>query len=192
MALLALYSQGFAAHNGYLVGDLGAGGTNYTLRAIGDKVGVGGQRASIVTYPLALLDDTKAPLTGSRRYVLHLPKTSLPIPVKAFWSLTLYDSSSYFVPNPLNRWVINNRSHLRTNADGSIDIYFQSNRPSNSAQVSNWLPARQAGAGFRLIWRLYDVDNAVTGVLDGSAWQPPRIQPRSAAGVGSLGTACAS
>jgi hypothetical protein len=192
VTLLALYSQGFAAHNGYLVGDLGDWGTHYTLRAIGDKVGVGGQRASIATYPFALLDDTKAPLTGSRRYVLHLPETSLPIPVKAFWSLTLYDSSSYFVPNPLNRWVINNRSHLRTNADGSIDIYVQSNRPSNSAQVSNWLPAPQAGAGFRLIWRLYDLDNAVTGVLDGSGWQPPRIQPCSAAGVGSLGTACAS
>jgi hypothetical protein len=190
--LLALYSQEFAAHNGYLVGDLGDWGTNYTLRAIGDKVGVGGQRASIATYPFALLDDTKAPLTGSRRYVLHIPKTSLPIPVKAFWSLTLYDSSSYFVPNPLNRWVINNRSHLRRNADGSIDIYVQNNRPSNPAQVSNWLPAPQTGAGFRLIWRLYDLDNAVAGVLDGSGWQPPPIQPCSAAAVGSLGTACAS
>jgi hypothetical protein len=47
VALLALYSHGFAAHNGYVVGDLGAWGTNYTLRAIGDKVGVEGQRARI-------------------------------------------------------------------------------------------------------------------------------------------------
>ena len=192
VTLLGLYTEGFATHNGYLVADLGNWGTNYALRAIGDKVGVGGQRASIATYPFALLDDTRAPLTGSRRYVLHIPKRSLPIPVKAFWSLTLYDSSSYFVPNPLNRWVINNRSHLRKNADGSIDIYVQTNRPSDPAQVSNWLPAPQTGVGFRLIWRLYDLDNAVTGVLDGSGWQPPPIQPCTAAGVGSLGTACAS
>ncbi len=84
--------------------DLGAWGTNYTLRAIGDKLGVGGQRASIATYPVALVDDTKAPLTGSKRYVLHIPKSNLPIPVKAFWSLTMYDTNSFFVPNPLNRY----------------------------------------------------------------------------------------
>ena len=85
--------------------------------------------------PGRLLDDTKAPLTGSNQYVLHIPKRSLPIPVKAFWSLTMYDSSSFFVPNPLNRYLINNRSHLHTNPDGSIDIYVQHDKPSNPAQV---------------------------------------------------------
>ena len=140
-AALALYLKGFAKHNGYLVADLGGWGTNYALRAIGDKLGVGGQRASIATYPIALLDDTKAPLTGSKRYVIHIPKSSLPIPVKAFWSLTMYDTNSFFVPNPLNRYLINNRSHLHTNPDGSIDIYIQHNEPSNPAEARNWLPA---------------------------------------------------
>ena len=138
---LALYLRGFDKHHGYLVTDLGAWGTNYALRAIGDRLGVGGQRASIATYPVALLDDTKAPLTGSKRYVLHLPKSSLPIPVKAFWSLTMYDTNSFFVPNPLNRYLINNHSALHSNPDGSIDIYVQHNRPSSPAQASNWLPA---------------------------------------------------
>ena len=124
--------------------DLGAWGTNYTLRAIGDRLGVGGQRASIATYPVALFDDTKAPLTGSNRYVIHIPKSSLPIPVKAFWSLTMYDNNSFFVPNPLNRYLINNHSHLHRNPDGSIDIYIQHDKPSNPAQVSNWLPAPAA------------------------------------------------
>ena len=50
-AALALYLKGFAAHNGYLITDLGAWGTNYTLRAIGDKIGLGGQRAGVATYP---------------------------------------------------------------------------------------------------------------------------------------------
>ena len=140
-AALALYLQEFAKHNGYLVTDLGAWGTNYTLRAIGDRLGVGGQRASIATYPVALFDNTRVPLTGSKRYVLHIPKSSLPIPVKAFWSLTMYDTNSFFVPNPLNRYVINNRSHLHRNPDGSIDIYVQHDQPSNPAQASNWLPA---------------------------------------------------
>ena len=59
-AALALYLQDFAKHNGYLVADLGNWGTNYTLRAIGDRLGVGGQRASIATYPVALFDNTKS------------------------------------------------------------------------------------------------------------------------------------
>ena len=191
-AALALYLQGFAKHNGYLVTDLGGWGTNYALRAIGDKLGVGGQRASIATYPIALLDDTKAPLTGSKRYVIHIPKSSLPIPVKAFWSLTMYDTNSFFVPNPLNRYLINNRSHLDTNPDGSINIYIQHNEPSNPAQARNWLPAPAAGLGFRLAWRLYDLDHAVLGVLNGSGWQPPPVQPCDPSGHAPDGTACAS
>jgi hypothetical protein len=191
-AALHLYLQGFASHNGYLVTDLGSWGTNYALRAIGDKLGVGGQRASIATYPVALFDDTKAPLTGSKRYVVHIPKSSLPIPVKAFWSLTMYDTNSFFVANPLNRYLLNTRSRLHKNPDGSIDIYVQHDKPSNPAQASNWLPAPAPGLGFRLIWRLYDLDQAVFGVLNGSGWQPPRVQPCDAAGRASDGTACAS
>jgi hypothetical protein len=191
-SLVSLYLSTFNQHNGYLIGDLGHWGTDYLLRAIGDSVGVGGQRASIATYPFALLDDTKAPLMGSTRYVLHIPASSLPIPVKAFWSLTLYDSSSFFVQNPLNRYLLNDRSPLHTNPDGSIDLYVQHDMPTDPAQVSNWLPAPTAGIGFRLIWRLYDLGDAVTGVLDGTGWQPPAIQPCDASGVGNLGTACAS
>ena len=172
--------------------DLGGWGTDYTARAIGDRLGIGGQRASIATYPVTLFDDAKAPLTGSNRYVVHIPKSSLPIPVKAFWSLTMYDTNSFFVPNPLNRYLINNRSQLMRNPDGSIDIYVQHDPPSNPAQASNWLPAPASGSGFRLIWRLYDLDRAVFGVLDGSGWQPPPVQPCDTTGRAPDGTACAS
>lgn len=191
-AAIALYLKGFALHNGYLITDLGAWGTNYTLRAIGDRIGLGGQRASIATYPVALFDDTKAPLTGSKRYVLHIPKSSLPIPVRAFWSLTMYDSNSFFVPNPINRYAITDLTHLHKNPDGSINIYVQHARPSNPAQAQNWLPAPPAGGGFRLIWRLYDLDHALRGVLNGSGWQPPPVLPCDATGHTSDGTACAS
>jgi hypothetical protein len=191
-AALKLYLTGFAAHHGYLVSDLGNWGTNYQLRAIGDKIGLGGQRANIATYPVALLDDTKAPLNGSKRYVLHIPKSSLPIPVSAFWSLTMYDSNSFFVANPLNRYLLNDLSHLHKNADGSIDIYVQHDKPTNPDQVSNWLPAPGPGQGFRLIWRLYGLGDALTGVLNGTGWEPPFIQPCDSAGQGNQGTVCAS
>ena len=191
-ALLKLYLQAFGMHNGYFISDLGNWGTDYLLRAIGDKVGLGGQRATIATYPFALFDDHEAALTGSKRYVLHIPASSLPIPVHAFWSLTMYNSNSFFVANPLNRYLVNDLSHLKKNPDGSIDIYVQNAEPSNPAQVSNWLPAPPAGQGFRLIWRLYDLRGAVTGVLNGTGWQPPKIQPCDATGHGDLGAACAS
>ncbi len=191
-AALALYLREFDKHNGYLIGDLGNWGTSYELRAIGDRLGVGGQRANIATYPVALTDHTKAPLSGSKRYVLHIPRSRLPIPVQAFWSLTMYDTNSYFVPNPIDRWALNDRSNLRRNADGSIDIYVQHDRPSRVVQLRNWLPAPPAGSGFRLIWRLYDLDRALTGVLNGSGWQPPPVLPCDTTGHAADGTACAS
>lgn len=191
-ALLALYHKGFKEHDGYLIGDLGHWGTDYTLRAIGDRVGVGGQRANIATYPFALVDDTMAPLTGSERYVLHIPKSRLPIPVSAFWSLTMYNAKSFFVANPIDRYLLNDLSHLRRNPDGSIDIYVQHARPTDAAQVSNWLPAPGPGAGFRLIWRLYGLGQALEGVLDGAGWQPPLIAPCDASGRAADGTPCAS
>ncbi len=189
--VVARYIKHFDDHNGYLIHDLGNWGTHYELRAIGDRVGVGGQRASIATYPFALTDSQASLLTGSNRYVLHIPAADLPIPVRAFWSLTMYDNGGFFVPNRLNRYVINDRSGLHRNPDGSIDVYVQHDEPTTPRQRDNWLPAPTAGVGFRLIWRLYDLGGALDGVLVGSGWQPPRIQRCDATGHGPLGTACA-
>ena len=190
--VLARFAASFDAHDGYFVSDLGAWGTDYQLRAIGARVGLGGQRANVATYPFTLTDHMHAPLTGSARYVLHLPADRLPIPVRAFWSLTLYDAGSFFVANPLNRYALNSRSRLHRNADGSIDLYIQHGRPVDPAQAANWLPAPAPGEGFRLIWRLYDLGPALRGVLDGSGWQPPAVQPCDDSGRAPDGTACAA
>ena len=83
----------------------------------------------------------KAPLTGSKRYVVHIPKSSLPIPVKAFWSLTMYDTDSFFVPNPLNRYLINNRSHLHTQPR-RLDRHLRPARPAVEPGAGEQLAAR--------------------------------------------------
>jgi hypothetical protein len=189
---LALYLREFTEHDGYVIGDLGDWGTDYMYRGLSDAIAIGGQRANIALYPVALFDDTKAALNASNRYVLHIPASGLPIPVSAFWSLTLYDSNSYLVPNPLHRYALTDLSHLHKNADGSIDIYVQSTRPTQPAEVSNWLPTPKPGTGFRLIWRLYGLGHALPGVLNGSGWEPPLIQPCDATGRGNDGTPCAS
>ena len=189
---LQFYLTEFATHDGYVIGDLGDWGTNYAYRGLSDAIGIGGQRANIALYPVALFDDTKAALTASNRYVLHIPADRLPIPVNAFWSLTIYDSNSYLVPNPLHRYALNDLSHLHQNPDGSIDIYVQYARPSDPAELSNWLPTPKPGNAFRLIWRLYGLGHALSGVLNGTGWEPPLIQPCDATGHGNNGTPCAS
>ena len=104
----------------------------------------------------------------------------------------MYNAKTFLVRNPIDRYVINDRSDLHVNADGSIDLYIQHDEPSRKAQVRNWLPSPPAGASFRLIWRLYDLGGALDGVLDGTGWQPPPVQPCDITGHGADGTPCAS
>jgi len=144
----------------------------------------------IATYPIAQTDRSLHPLTGTSSYVVHIPAGQLP-PVTGFWSLTMYDSNGFFVPNPLHRYVINDRSKLHHNPDGSIDIYIQQTKPTNPQQAQNWLPT-PAGA-FHLIWRLYGLKpNALPGVIQGTGWTPAAIQPCTAGRGAQLMTTCAS
>ena len=192
---LADYFAGFEAHNGWIVSRLGTYGTDYRRRAIIDKVGLGAPRPEVAMYPLALVDRARSPLTGAKRYVAHFPaKTSRP-PVKFFWSMTLYDGDGFFVDNPINRYLVNDRSGLRYNADDSLDIYVQPTAPTDPAQRRNWLPSPRptaATAAFRLIVRLYGLSpSGIRGATDGTGWQGATILPCSSGNKTSQGVACA-
>ena len=188
--IVAMYLRTFAKYNGYLTGRFGRYGTNYGLRAAVDEIGLGALTDDMATYFVAQTDRTLTPLTGASRYVLHIPSSRLPIPGRASWSLTMYDSLGFFVPNPLQRFLLNNRSQLHYNTDGSLDLYIQHSEPANAAQAENWLPS-PAGA-FRVIWRLYDPGPALSGMLNGTGWEPPAILACDTTGHASDGTACAS
>ena len=188
--LVADFLAGFETHNGYLISDTGRYGTDYRHRMLVDKIGLGAPQSKIAVYPYAQTDRTGRPLTGASRYVLHLPKRRLPIPAQAFWSLTLYDMHQFFVPNPLNRYLLNDRSKLHYNADGSLDLYIQNAKPARAAQVANWLPAPKSA--FNVLWRLYQPGRALKGILAGTGWLPPAILACDDAGRASDGTACAS
>jgi hypothetical protein len=188
--VVAMYVGTFAKYNGYLTGSFGQYGANYALRAAVDEIGLGALTDDMATYFIAQTDRTLAPLTGARRYVLHIPQSRLPIPGRAFWSLTMYNALGFLVPNRLQRFLLNDRSQLHYNADGSVDLYIQSSEPTNAAQAENWLPS-PAGA-FRVIWRLYDPGPALSGILSGTGWEPPAILACDATGHASDGTACAA
>ena len=56
--------------------------------------------------------------------MIHFNKGQSP-PVEGFWSVTMYDSRYFFVANPISRYSISPRQNLKSNPDGSIDIYVQ-------------------------------------------------------------------
>ena len=176
--LTTQYLAGFDAHNGYLTMPTGTYGTDYKLRAMVTQVGLGALTPDQAIYPIAQVANNKTPLLGDSKYTLHIPAGQLPpVKSKGFWSLTMYDLNGFLVKNPIDRYVINDRSDLHYNSDGSLDLYVQSTQPADPNQAQNWLPS-PAGQRFRLIWRLYQTkSDQIQGVLDGSGWKPPVITP---------------
>ncbi len=167
-------SADFDKHNGYLLGGFGRYGTNYKLRAVISQIGLGAFTPHQAIYAISWSDHNKKPLDGSTPYVLHL--RSAP-PTNEGWSLTLYNLKGGMIPNSINRYAFTNTSQLASNSDGSVDFYLQADKPSNPAQESNWLPTA-SGQGFEVIWRLFAPQpDKITGILDGSGWQPSAIQP---------------
>jgi hypothetical protein len=148
-------------------GNYGRYGTNYLMRAIVARYFFGALPSEDAVYLSCLRDSSGQPLNGSERYTLHFAKEQIP-PVKAFWSLTLYDDQGYFAPNPINRYAIGDRDPLKFNADGSLDLWIQHRSPGADKE-SNWLPA--PAAGFNLVLRMYwPEDQVIKG-----EWTPPAV-----------------
>ena len=148
---------------------MGVYGNNYLKRAIVAQVGLGANQPEDAVYPMNFADADGKPVMGDGKYIMHFTKAQLP-PVGAFWSLTMYDSEGFPVPNPLNRFALGDRDALRYNRDGSLDLYIQHDDPGADKQ-SNWLPAPARGK-LGLTLRLYAPKEEV---LDGS-WAPPPVQ----------------
>jgi len=107
-------------------------------------------------------------LSGKHDYIIHFPPGGLP-PNNAFWSLTMGDAKNRFVPNPLNRYSVSDRSGLVPNADSSVDIYLQNAAPAG--HESNWLPA--PADNFILWLRVYIPGVAI---LNGEYTVPPIVE----------------
>ena len=109
-------------------------------------------------------------LDGRHDYILHFPAGGVP-PNDAFWSITMGDAKNHFVPNPIKRYNVGDRSGLTPNPDGSVDVYVQNTAPAGNE--SNWLPAP---AGNFILWlRVYMPGAAI---LDGKYNVPPVVRVR--------------
>lgn len=193
LGVKASYEASAPLHDGWLVSNAGRYGTNYLERAEVDKLGIGALSPNVSIYPLALVDDTGKKLNGAAtRYVAHFPASDFPVPVKGFWSLTMYEASGFFVANPLERFSIGNRSDYQPTEEGALNLYVQSAEPTSEQEQDNWLPA-PAGE-FHLVFRLYAPDEEdISPILEGAAgsWQPPRIEPCLESGFTAGGLECA-
>ena len=159
--------------NGWVVltKDVGQYGTDYLQRALVTAIGLGANRPKDAIYPTSEKDADRKEYDGNKDYVMHFDKGQTP-PVDGFWSLTMYDASFFFVPNPLNRYTLSSRNKFVTNPDGSVDLYLQADSPGK-AKEANWLPAPKAK--FIPMLRLYWPKETPPSILDGT-WIPPAIK----------------
>jgi hypothetical protein len=108
-------------------------------------------------------------LSGANNYTIHF-NAGQTSPIKAFWSITMYNNKSLFIANPINRYSIGTCTEgLKNNTDGSLDIYLQHATPAKDKE-SNWLPAPEQT--FYLILRMYV---PAEQVLNGT-WPYPLVQ----------------
>jgi hypothetical protein len=94
-------------------------------------------------------------------HVLNVPKD---VPVRAFWSVIVYDADGFIPENDLGIYSYNNVT-AKPNADGSITIHF-----GGDEDQINYLPI---SPGWNYAIRMYEPQ---AEILDGS-WRFPAPQP---------------
>lgn len=151
--------------NGWTKVDKARYGFNYLSRAVTNHVGLGAnveeENYSFNTFT----DGQGVALDGSSStYTLEFE----PPPVDAFWSLTLYDAKNFELhPNPLNRYLINDRQLPADQRTGSTWKIAIQHAPPADDMI--WLPA-PTGA-FYLVFRAY----LPRAEMMAGAWQPPPV-----------------
>jgi hypothetical protein len=154
--------------NGWMgIANCGRYGTNYLSRAVVALNGLGCSLPEDTYYPTTMVDAQGERLTGANAYVIQFPAGQTP-PVRAFWSITVYDESNFLVENAIDRSAISSWMPLKKNANGSTTIYVQRESPGGDKE-SNWLPAPDGE--FNLMLRMYwPASTVISG-----AWRPPPV-----------------
>jgi len=144
---------------------------NYLHRMAGAVFGIYGNSEGEAMYPAYTVDSNGQKLDGSKSYTLRFAPGALP-PVKAFWSLTMYEMpSSLLVANPINRYLLNSpmMPQFKLDDDGGLTLYIQNQSPGPDKEA-NWLPAPKGP--FMMVMRLYwPKGKAIRG-----SWKNPPLQ----------------
>ncbi len=120
-------------------------------------------------YAAAYQDKNGDWLKGETGYRLRVPPT---VPVADFWALTVYDvETRALIETAQHRAEINpNVNKLKTNADGSIDLFFGPKPPAGMA--TNWVQTAPGRAWFPY-FRWY----GPTAAYYDKSWSLPDFEP---------------
>ncbi|AAW88129.1 Protein of unknown function (DUF1214) family [Aliivibrio fischeri ES114] len=148
--------------------DNGRFGTDYLTRLAVAKSNIFTNDVTETSYLYQYKDENGTRINGNHNYTLTFKKGELP-PVDGFWSLTMYNSNHFFVPNDIKRYSIGTKNKgMKYNKDGSLTIYIQNEKPSED-KIGNWLPAPKDDIAMTI--RAYGPKEEM---LSGT-WQPPAV-----------------
>lgn len=151
----------------------GTYGGDWLGRTLINLGGIWANRMDEVVYFKGNLDGNGVQLNGDHVYSITFPKDDLP-PKYAdyFWSVIAVDPVfARVLPNPKDRFLLNRESGLKYGDDGSLTLYFASEKPAD-APDPNWLPTPK-GQDYRLTFRFYGPKG---GVTDASYYPPPLVR----------------
>jgi hypothetical protein len=110
----------------------GHGGHDFALRAVLAKYVLGGDVPEEIVYANCRVDEHGEPLAGANAYTLRFPAGQTQ-PATVLWNLAMYDPDKFFVDNDIDRYTIGSTTdQLTHNADGSLTIFIQRERPDGS------------------------------------------------------------
>jgi len=141
-------------------------GVTYTMAFFSTKHSGIGQ-----FYLMTIKDKNGQKLAGANTYRLTVPAN---VPVNQYWSATVYDRATHALIRGMSRAGRSSQSPgLRTNTDGSVDIWFGPTAPAD--KESNWVPTSASGA-FEVLFRFYGPQKPVFD----KTWQLPDVERISA------------
>jgi hypothetical protein len=170
LARLGAVRNGWARPN-----TIGRYGEDWLSRTMVNLIGIWANDTNEVVYFKTDSDGGGTKLDGANTYTLTFPADALPISkVGYFWSVIAVDSVRFnVIPNPLNRFLLNKQSGVRTNPDGSLTLFFAPEKPAVAAEP-NWLPTPR-GQNYNLTFRFY---GPRPDVVDGRYYPPPLMHVR--------------